>query len=36
MQKNDLRKDFMLFKKHPELVYLDSAATSQKPSYVLD
>jgi cysteine desulfurase / selenocysteine lyase len=30
------RKDFPLLAKHPELHYLDSAATSQKPRAVLD
>lgn len=30
------RKDFPIFRKNPKLVYLDSAATSQKPKVVLD
>src|SRR4051812_42247016 len=30
------RKDFPLLAKHPDLHYLDSAATSQKPRAVLD
>ena len=30
------RSDFPLLAKHPELVYLDSAATSQKPRVVVD
>ena len=30
-----IRKDFPLLANHPELAYLDSAATSQKPSCVL-
>jgi cysteine desulfurase/selenocysteine lyase len=30
------RSDFPLLAKQPKLVYLDSAATSQKPKYVLD
>ncbi len=32
----DLKKDFPIFAKQPELVYLDSAATSLKPKSVLD
>ncbi len=32
----DFRKDFPIFDTHSDLVYLDSTATSQKPSYVLD
>lgn len=32
----DLKKDFPIFDTYPELVYLDSAATSQKPQVVLD
>src|SRR5690242_20136006 len=32
----NLKKDFPIFKKHPNLVYLDSAATSQKPQSVID
>lgn len=31
-----IRKDFPIFTTHPGLVYLDSTATSQKPSYVID
>jgi cysteine desulfurase/selenocysteine lyase len=30
------KKDFPIFTNHPELAYLDSAATSQKPQQVLD
>lgn len=30
------KKDFPIFKNQPELVYLDSAATSQKPQQVID
>ncbi len=30
-----IKKDFPLFKKYPDLVYLDSAATSQKPVQVI-
>lgn len=30
------KNDFPIFKKHPDLVYLDSAATSLKPQVVLD
>ncbi len=32
---NEIRKEFPLFKNEPELVYLDSCATSQKPDRVL-
>ena len=32
----NIRKDFPLFTHKPHLVYLDSAATAQKPSYVID
>ncbi len=31
-----LRKDFPIFEAHPELVFLDSAASSQKPRAVLE
>ncbi len=31
-----VKHDFPIFKSHPELVYLDSAATSQKPQQVID
>ncbi len=30
------KKDFPIFKNHPKLIYLDSAATSQKPRVVID
>ncbi|MBP6256183.1 aminotransferase class V-fold PLP-dependent enzyme [Patescibacteria group bacterium] len=30
------KSQFPLFTHHPDLVYLDNAATVQKPSYVLD
>jgi cysteine desulfurase/selenocysteine lyase len=30
------KNDFPIFKTHPELVYLDSASTSQKPQVVID
>jgi cysteine desulfurase / selenocysteine lyase len=30
------KQDFPIFTNHPELVYLDSAATSQKPAKVID
>lgn len=30
------KKDFPLFTKQPDLIYLDSAATAQKPSVVID
>ncbi|MFH0837753.1 MAG: SufS family cysteine desulfurase [Patescibacteria group bacterium] len=32
----DFKKDFPIFTKRPELIYLDNAATSQKPQVVLD
>ena len=32
----DIRGDFPIFQQHPELVYLDSAATSHKPESVID
>jgi len=31
-----LKKDFPIFEKHPDLIYLDSAATSLKPQSVID
>ncbi len=33
---NDIKKDFPIFKNHPDLVYLDNSATSQKPQVVID
>ena len=33
---NIIRKDFPIFKNYPDLVYLDNAATSQKPQQVID
>ncbi|HVZ58514.1 MAG TPA: SufS family cysteine desulfurase [Patescibacteria group bacterium] len=33
---NNYKKDFPIFKNNPELIYLDSAATSQKPQIVID
>lgn len=35
MNSNKIRKDFPVFRENPELVYLDSAATSQKPESVI-
>lgn len=32
----NIKKDFPIFQTHPNLVYLDSTATSQKPSHVID
>jgi len=32
----DIKKDFPLFDREPTLVYLDNAATTQKPRYVID
>src|ERR1700733_11724643 len=31
-----MKHDFPLFKTYPDLVYLDSSATSQKPQVVID
>ena len=36
MDLSALREDFPLFAQRPELVYLDSAATSQKPRRVIE
>ena len=33
---NHIRKEFPIFDKHPDLVYLDSAATTQKPRSVIE
>lgn len=33
---NKIKKDFPIFKNNPDLVYLDSAATSLKPQVVID
>ncbi len=30
------RSDFPIFASHPDLVYLDSASTAQKPRHVID
>lgn len=30
------KSDFPIFSHHPDLIYLDSASTSQKPSFVID
>jgi cysteine desulfurase/selenocysteine lyase len=35
MTKN-FKNDFPIFKNNPNLVYLDSTATSQKPKFVID
>lgn len=32
----NLKKDFPIFKNNPKMVYLDSAATSQKPKLIID
>lgn len=32
----NLKKDFPIFKNNPDLVFLDSTASSQKPAYVID
>ena len=33
---NNFKKDFPIFTKNPSIVYLDSTASSQKPSYVIN
>ena len=35
-RKNKWRKLFPVFKKHPNLIYLDNAASTQKPKTVID
>lgn len=30
------KQDFPIFEKNPNLIYLDSAASAQKPAYVID
>ncbi|MBR2304112.1 MAG: aminotransferase class V-fold PLP-dependent enzyme, partial [Ruminococcus sp.] len=35
MNSQDIKKDFPVFSAYPGLVYLDSAATTQKPARVL-
>ena len=32
----DIRSDFPIFEKFPNLVFLDSASTSQKPNFVIN
>jgi len=32
----NIKKDFPIFKNHPDLIYLDSTASSQKPRQVID
>lgn len=36
MKPTDIKSHFPIFKHHPELVYLDNAATTQRPQVVLD
>ncbi len=36
LQPERIKTDFPIFKHHPDLVYLDSAATAQKPEVVLE
>jgi len=33
---SNIKQNFPIFQTHPDLVYLDSTATSQKPSHVID
>lgn len=35
LQPDDIRSDFPIFQEHPELIYLDNAATTQKPKVVI-
>ena len=32
----NFKSDFPVFQTHPNLVYLDNTATTQKPAYVID
>ncbi len=32
----NFQKDFPVFTTHPDIVYLDSASTSQKPTHVIE
>ena len=36
MDSHKIKLDFPFFKEHPKAVYLDSAATSQKPQCIID
>lgn len=36
LNQSKIKKDFPIFKNHPKLVYLDNAATTQKPKAVID
>jgi cysteine desulfurase/selenocysteine lyase len=36
MNTHDIKKDFPIFTEHPELIYLDSAATALTPNTVID
>ena len=36
MNNNKIKNDFPIFENHPDIVYLDSGATSQKPIQVID
>ena len=36
MDWNNIRKDFPLFSNHPDIAYLDNAATAQKPAVVIE
>lgn len=35
-EEKDFRKDFPIFQQKKELIYLDNAATSQRPACVLE
>jgi selenocysteine lyase/cysteine desulfurase len=32
----NLKKDFPIFKNNPDLIFLDSTASAQKPEYVIN
>src|SRR5680860_98230 len=36
VEAKEIRQDFPIFAKYPNLVYLDNAATTQKPQVVID
>lgn len=36
LQPDNIRKDFPVFREHPDLIYFDNAATTQKPQAVID
>ncbi len=36
LEPDNIRKDFPVFREHPDLIYFDNAATTQKPQVVID